>query len=95
MAADAGIFEKQKIREDEQGRRTSSEIKKKHIKFNQEDSTSFPFLQEWYLTSHPVSAVGFMNTPVSVVREDAMPILCVNAWENALRYVEETIKTSR
>ena len=39
----------------------------------------FSFFARVISLSHPVSAVGFMNTPVSVVREDAMPILCVNA----------------
>ena len=80
MAADAGIFEKQKIREDEQGRRTSSEIKKKTHQVQPRGLDLFSFFARVISLSHPVSAVGFMNTPVSVVREDAMPILCVNAW---------------
>lgn len=59
-------------------KKTSSEIKK-----NTSSSTRgldlFSFFARVISLSHPVSAVGFMNTPVSVVREDAMPILCVNA----------------
>jgi hypothetical protein len=78
MAADAGIFEKQKIRENEQGQKDEFTDQK-----NTSSSTRgldlFSFFARVISLSHPVSAVGFMNTPVSVVREDAMPILCVNA----------------
>lgn len=78
MAADAGIFEKQKIREIEQGQKDEFTDQK-----NTSSSTRgldlFSFFARVISLSHPVSAVGFMNTPVSVVREDAMPILCVNA----------------
>ena len=75
MAADAGIFEKQ-IRMKKKAKQRVREIK--NIKFNRGLDLSLPFCKS-DISFHPVSAVGFMNTPVSVVREDAIPILCVNA----------------
>ena len=77
MAADAGIFEKQESKKMNKAKRRVQRSK------NTSSSTRgldlFSFFARVISLSHPVSAVGFMNTPVSVVREDAMPILCVNA----------------
>lgn len=80
MAADAGIFEKQKVRGNEQGQKDEFRDQKKHTSSSTRGLDLFSFFARVISLSHPVSAVGFMNTPVSVVREDAMPILCVNAW---------------
>jgi hypothetical protein len=75
VAANAGIFRKQK---NEEGKKRVREIKT--FKLNRGLDLSFPFCKS-DISFDPVSAVGFMNTPVSVVREDAIPILFVNAWK--------------
>ena len=78
MAADAGIFEKQKIRENEQGQKDEFTDQKNTSSSTRGLDLFFLFCKS-DISFHPVSAVGFMNTPVSVVREDVMPIRCVNA----------------
>lgn len=77
MAADAGIFEKQKSKKMNQAKRRVQ--RSKNTSSSARGLVLFSFFARVIPLSHPVSAVGFMNTPVSVVREDAMPILCVNA----------------
>lgn len=63
MVADAGIFEKQKMKK-------ANGCGVQNIKFNR-GLNLFPFCKS-NISFHPVSAVGFMNAPVSVVREDVI-----------------------
>lgn len=77
MAADAGIFGKQESKKMNKAKRRVQ--RSKNTSSSTRGLALFSFFARVISLSHPVSAVGFMNTPVSVVREDAMPILCVNA----------------